>query len=85
LQKYIGKTVEVSGVVTEDAEYKNDDYRVRLKTNYGLVYIMLGKQIDLSRSDMLTVAGKAQSGFGDFVAFFYHPEVKNIAHPQTPD
>jgi len=39
----------------------------------------------LSRSDSITVRGKIQAGFGNYVAFIYRPTVEKISHPSLPD
>ena len=80
LLRYFEKTVSISGVISDDIEFKKDDYRIHLKTNFGLVYVMLEKlpSMSLARSDYLTVQGKIQAGFGSYAAFFYRPTVKEI-------
>ena len=87
LSQYFEKTVSVSGVISDDIEFKKDDYRIHLKTNFGLVYVMLEKlpSMSLARSDYLTVQGKIQAGFWSYVAFVYRPTVKEISHPSMPD
>ena len=85
---YYNKTVEVSGIISDDIEFKKDDYRLNLKTDRGPVYIMvktLPKDASIERSDCITFRGKMQSGFGNYAAFMYRPEIISIAHPNTPD
>ena len=86
LASYVGKTVTLSGVVAGDIEYKKDDYRFRLDTEYGAVYIMLEQLPEsLKRSDELTLCGTLQAGFGNYDGFLYRPTVTKIAHSSTPD
>ena len=46
---------------------------------------MLEHRPDAKRSDLLTVRGVLEEGFGDYDAFLYRPELVKISHPATPD
>jgi competence protein ComEC len=88
LEAYYGKTISLSGIVSDDINYKKDDYRIRLKTDYGTVYVMLAKlpnDVLLSRSDLLTLRGVLEPGFGNYAAFLYRPTVEKVAHSDLPD
>ena len=85
LEKSIGKEVTISGIIAEDVVFKKNDYRIRLNTQYGDMYIMVNYKINASRSDKLTVQGKLQSGFGNYIASMYRPNVVSVAHSDTPD
>ncbi len=77
----------MTGVVSDDIEFKKNDCRVHLKTGYGSIYVMLDKlpTISLARSDSLTVRGQIQAGFGSYVAFIYRPIIEKVSHPNMPD
>ena len=76
----------VSGIISDDIEYKKDDYRIKLKTSSGLIFVMLEKlPMQLARSDQLTLQGKIQAGFGNYAAFIYRPSIKSVSHPNMPD
>ncbi len=71
----IGKTVELSGIVAEDVEFKKDYSRLQFETDIGRVYVMLKGKREIARSDKLTVAGKLEAGFGTFAAFMKEPRL----------
>ncbi len=49
------------------------------------VYVMLERRSEAKRSDLITVRGSFEKGFGNYAAFMYRPELVSISHPSTPD
>ncbi len=47
--------------------------------------MLAGDFSSLGRSDKITLKGKIQSGFGDYMIFLYRPSVINIQKPDPPD
>lgn len=87
-EPYFEKTVTLSGVVADDPEFKKDDYRFQLKTDAGLVYVMIEKMpkdTTIERSDLVTATGKLERGFGNYAAFLYRPQIVSVAHSSMPD
>ncbi len=82
---YVGKTTTISGVVSNDPVYKKDDWRINLQTERGNIYVMVAEDLELKRSDELTLTGKIENGFGDYSAFVYRPKIEKVAHPNTAD
>ena len=88
LESSFEKNIIISGNISDDVDFKKNDYRLRLKTNYGSIYVMLDripKAASLERSDIITLKGKIQAGFGSYIAFMYHPEIVKVSHPDLPD
>lgn len=78
----------VTGILSDDPEFKKDDYRLQIRTESGLVYAMLKslpQDVSLGRSDQITLQGTVQPGFGNFAAFLYRPKIVAVSHPSTPD
>lgn len=65
--------------------YKKSDYRLILEKGDLEVYVMLERKPEAKRSDMLTVRGVLENGFGNYDAFIYRPELIKVSHPTTPD
>ena len=65
--------------------YKKSDYRLVLARGDLEVYVMLEHRPDAKRSDVLTVRGVLETGFGNYDAFIYRPELVKVSHPTTPD
>ncbi|MCQ2571072.1 MAG: ComEC/Rec2 family competence protein [Candidatus Saccharibacteria bacterium] len=88
LEPLFEKNVVLSGSISDDVDFKKNDYRIRLKTNHGPIYVMIErmpKGVELGRSDLISLKGKIQAGFGNYVAFMYHPEIIKVSHPSMPD
>ena len=79
------RVVKISGIVTDDAEYKKGNYYIKLKTDFGQLYVMLDSNPNIQRSDELKISGKLQEGFGDYAGFIYHPTIISVAKPVTSD
>jgi len=46
---------------------------------------MLERRPEAKRSDIVTVRGKLEKGFGDYDAFLYRPTLVSISRPRVPD
>ena len=68
-----------------DVAYKKSDYRLVLEKDDLKIYVMLEHRPDVKRSDVLTVRGILENGFGDYDAFIYRPELVEVSRPATPD
>lgn len=85
-QQLIDKQVQLSGVVSEDADTnKRGDTVLRLKqVRYGnheltgMLWVTVDKSSQIQRSDRVTIEGKLTDGFGTFAASMYDGSVKNI-------
>ena len=93
-QSLYEKTVQLSGVVSEDADVdKRGNTTLRMKDISrkgepiaGKIWLSLGKRVDnIQRSDRLEFSGKLQPGFGTFSASIYRPEIIKIERPQPGD
>ncbi|MDX2776538.1 ComEC/Rec2 family competence protein [Streptomyces caniscabiei] len=92
-QHLIGHTVTVTGVVTEDVDIgKHNERRIRLAVKSvdgnalpGTLWIGTSTQYDIMRSDIVTVSGKLDEGFGNFVASMYRADVTKVQRAQPGD
>lgn len=91
VQNYYGQTIILSGKVAEDP----DDNKVRLEQItihgnpethiQGLIYITLSGNNELERSDILTLEGKPNAGFGTFIAKISRPKILSIERSDPGD
>lgn len=66
-----------NSTVTEDALSPENDQRSVFALS-GTIYVKLARQLDLERSDTITLRGKLSEGFGTFAGTLFRPEVINI-------
>lgn len=99
LASLAGHTVTISGTISEDPDVSKGNTVVRLQSLVlewpegeaqesvaGTLYVQLsGSDLDLERSDRLTLNGKLGTGFGTFAGTFYRPTVQGIARASTGD
>lgn len=83
-----GKEVIITGQISEDPDFSEGKVVLRLSKLHfkenptilsGTLYVQLsGQQTDFLRSDVVTLRGKLNAGFGTFVAVMYRPQVVAI-------
>lgn len=86
-----GATVQMSGKVSEDPETNKrgqlvlrlKDITVRNHPLSGMVWVTTSNKAELQRSDIVTVSGKLDKGFGTFAATMYSADITKI-HRETP-
>ena len=92
-QNLIGHRVEVVGSVAEDVDVgKSGESIIRLAVKYvdgnqlpGMVWVSASTRYDIKRSDIVTVRGKFDEGFGNFVASIYRADVTKVQRAQPGD
>lgn len=90
---YYGKTVTLSGKVTEDTSYgPKGDQRVRLgKVNIDgqslpeEIWISSTSDLDIKRGDLVYFSGKLERGFGNVPASMYYAKLTKITRPNPGD
>ena len=93
-RQFEGQMVVITGTIDGDPETDEQGTKLKL-TNLGFgeekfevrgsIYISLGKNESLKRSDLVTLSGKLESGFGTFVGYMYKPVVLGIRRPEPGD
>lgn len=95
LAQLTGSTVILRGKVIDDPE--KDSGKIKLHLGElelveksveisGRVYVTLvGEKAEIERSDILTLRGKIDSGFGIYFASIYRPSLENIERSTTGD
>lgn len=95
----VGETITLTGKITEDPEISGGQTKLRLgrlKLSLtpvenpveisGTAYIQLSNvHGELERSDIITLEGKLDEGFGTFVATMYRPKLTSIIRSETGD
>lgn len=92
-QAFYGRNLTVQGAVSEDTSYgPHGDQRVMLRDIsiegqrlHGQVWISLVRGGDIRRSDIVSVAGKLQPGFGNLAGSMFYAKVTHIARPVPGD
>lgn len=92
-QQFIGKTVEISGTVSDDPDVgERDELRVRLahvslqgEQVAGKLWSALVSAGDIKRGDIITIKGTLDKGFGGFAAVMYRAELVDIRRPEPGD
>lgn len=92
-QQLYGVQVALQGTVTEDPDINKRGQlvlrlahvQVQQKSLKGLVWVTADKESDIQRSDIVTVSGKFQEGFGNFSGTVYSASIEKITHPNPPD
>lgn len=92
---YIGKNVNLSATVSDIPETKKGQTRLKLNDlsyNYNTsslkcqIYATMAGKIDsIKRSDRISIKAKLQTGFGEYIASIYHPQLVAIDKPDPPD
>jgi competence protein ComEC len=83
----------VTGRVSEDADIgKHDELLLRIdnlraggRNLPGKIWVSTKTKFDIKRSDIVTVEGKLQPGFGNFAATIYQAEITRVQRPQPGD
>ena len=91
-QKYYDQTLELRGLVSQDASYGGrGDQRLNLsnvvvggESLKGQVWISAGKS-DVKRGDTVVIKGKLDEGFGNLSASMYRAQITEIIRPNPGD
>lgn len=89
----IGQTVTFQGVVSDDPDLgghgetilRLKDIRLNGKKLEGKIWTTFKSQAPIKRSDLVTIHGKLQQGFGNFSAAVYESRAVNVERPQPGD
>lgn len=92
-QRLIGHRVVLVGSVTEDVDTGKDGEGVmRIAVRQadgnkltGMVWISTSSRYEIKRSDIVTVQGKLDEGFGSFAASMYRADVTKVQREQPGD
>ena len=87
------KVITISGNVREDVDTDASGHvTVRLgalsiedKSVAGTLWVSAKTDVDIKRSDILTVRGKLVKGFGSFAGSLYNAQILNVKRPQPGD
>lgn len=90
---YYGKTVQISGVVSEDASYgPRGDQRLRLShVRVGdeqlpaNVWASTTEKVEIKRGDYVTLDGKLAEGFGTIPAAVHQADIVEVTRPELGD
>lgn len=96
LTNLAGETVTVKGRISTDPEIVASQAKFYLTnlelvgaeniTLAGTIYVQLvGANLDLERSDAITLSGKLGAGFGIFAGSLYRPEIVDLSRATTGD
>lgn len=85
--------LKIAGRVSEDADIgKHDELLLRLdnlrisgRNLPGKIWVSTSTKFDIKRSDIVTVEGKLQPGFGNFAGAIYQAEIIRVQRPQPGD
>lgn len=86
LASYVGQSVELSGVVREDGTFlENGEVRLQLsgcvvdgKSVEGSVWVSVRTQVEIARSDRVTLRGEVGEGFGSFVVMMPRAGLQHV-------
>ena len=89
----IGQTVTLSGRVSEDPDIGKKGEAVLRMTDIEMegrelpaeIWVTLAESAEIERSDIVTIEGKLQDGFGSFAASMYRAELIKVQRPQPGD
>ena len=93
LSQFVGEEVTITGTISDDPNFDEDKVALKL-TNLsfeeneikGTIYVQLSDtEIDVKRSDKITLDGKMTDGFGSFSGTIYRPKIVKIARPEPGD
>lgn len=97
---YVGRTVNISGTLSEEPDNSSGSTVVRLKNLRlnlprgdpdndlqisGTIYATLASAPALERSDVITIEGKLGAGFGTFTGSLYRAKVIAVERSETGD
>ena len=84
----IGKTVTISGEIIKDPEDNGEGKKnltIRSTKEYkGQIFTQVSN-IDIKRSDKITISGELSEGFSNFDAVIFRPEIQNVDRPEPGD
>ncbi len=92
-EQLVGSTLTLTGTVSEDVDKgKHGELLLRLENVHddsgslpAMIWVTLGTEANVHRSDELTIQGKLSEGFGSFGASMYRAKVLSIQRPQPGD
>ena len=92
---FIGRDSIIRATVADKPEYKKHQTYVQINNiqhNYSTnivncqaYAILAGEQSAINRSDIITIRGSPQSGFGNYTFSIYHPQLLGVDKPSPPD
>lgn len=92
LNQLVGKNISISGVVTGDPDFEEENGKVKLSSLsyngeniHGMIYLSGKLDHNIRRDDRLTISGKLESGFGGFVGSFYQPKIESLNRATNPN
>lgn len=91
--EFLGAAVSVQGVVAEDVpsreggalEMRLKDVSIEGKAVPGQVWLTSSSDIEVKRSDIVTVEGQLKEGFGTFPATMYFADMVKVERPEGAD
>lgn len=97
LQNFIGSNLTLRAKIAEDPDLESSRATLRLKEisiqidddNWldlsGTLYAQLNTNVELKRSDSVTISGKLGTGFGTFLASMYRPKLLAVERDESGD
>jgi len=91
-EPFIGRDVRMSGIVSEDPAFAGSQQQIRLRNVQvgdtslpGIVWVSLGAELQLKRSDHVTVEAKLSEGFGNIPAAMWRARIVESDRPLHGD
>jgi len=85
----IAKDLSISeskiGITLQDVKISTGDREIELTAKFYISLKYLSTDLELRRSDYISVQGKLQPGFGNFLASMYRPEIISVERPTPGD
>ena len=93
LSQFVNETVTISGTISEDPDFDEDKTKLKLNdlvlndtSAKGTLYVQISEtEMDIQRSDKITLTGKMSDGFGSFSGSMYRPKIVSVARPEPGD
>jgi competence protein ComEC len=93
IEKLYNKSIIVTGSVREDVDtdtsghlvIRLDKLTIKNKSIAGMLWVSAKSDVDIKRSDHITIEGKVSPGFGSFAGTMYQARVTNVKRPQPGD
>jgi competence protein ComEC len=93
IENHYGQTIIIDGNVREDVDtdaagqltIRLDTLRIAGKDIPGTLWVNSKTDVDIKRSDKLTIEGKIDRGFGSFVGTMYRAKIMSVKRPEPGD
>ncbi len=94
---YFGTKTTIAGKISEDPDTSKNPTAIRLSDLQllptdrdpvplqGVLYATVSDKYQLARSDLITIEGKLQAGFGTFIGKMSRPEILQLERPSPGD